>query len=316
MRHFLRGSQRLYREALRWKGLDHPNILPFIGLDTKTFPNSLCMVSPWMEHGTVLQHLNLYSRANVNKLLFEIAQGIQYLHSRNIVHGDLRGVNILIKRDWVPCLADFGLSAFTDLAPGTKSYSLGGGLHWMAPELIDPTRFGLKFVRTPATDIYAFGCVCFELYTGRPPFFELSEAAALFRVIGGERAQRPDGEPRISDDLWSAITTYWAEGPTSRPTIETVLQNPIWPILVERESIQASFEPVPLPQRMSLVRLCGFTYSKETKAPEVSKSATEFVLYEVCVVVRSMLPLTSPLEDLDILPPTYMSSQVYEVRSS
>ncbi|KAJ7619293.1 kinase-like domain-containing protein [Roridomyces roridus] len=238
MRHFLRGSQlrdirlRLCREALVWKDLNHPNILPFIGIDRETFPNSLCMVSPWMENGTVLKYLDVHGRANVNKLLFEIAQGIQYLHSRNVVHGDLRGANILIKEDWVACLADFGLSSFTDTTSKTHTSNRAGSLYWMAPELIDPTRFGLKFVRTPATDIYAFGCVCFEMLTGRPPFSELSETAALFRIIGGERAQRPDGELMISDDLWSAITTYWAEESASRPAIDIVLQNPVWPIPV------------------------------------------------------------------------------------
>ncbi|KAJ7619295.1 kinase-like domain-containing protein [Roridomyces roridus] len=235
MRHFLRGSElrdirlRLCREALVWKDLNHPNILPFIGIDRETFPESLCMVSPWMENGTVLAYLAVHGRANVNKLLFEIAKGIQYLHSRNIVHGDLRGANILIKEDWVACLADFGLSSFTDLTSRTHTSNRAGSLYWMAPELIDPDRFGRKFIRTPATDVYAFGCVCFELYTGRPPFSELSETAALFKIIGGERAQRPVGEPSISDGLWSQITTYWDGDPASRPTIEIVLQNPVWP---------------------------------------------------------------------------------------
>jgi serine/threonine protein kinase len=43
------------------------------------------------------------------------------------------------------------------------STNRGGSLYWMAPELLDPGRFGLKFARTPATDVYAFGCVCFEV---------------------------------------------------------------------------------------------------------------------------------------------------------
>ncbi|KAJ7607424.1 kinase-like domain-containing protein, partial [Roridomyces roridus] len=147
-----------------------------------------------------------------------IAKGIQYLHSRNIVHGDLRGRTGLR-------VADFGLSSFTDLTSRTHTSNRAGiGLYWMAPELIDPDRFGRKFIRTPATDVYAFGCVCFELYTGRPPFSEMSETAALFRIIGGERAQRPVRERSISDGLWREITRYWDGDPASRPTIEVVLQ--------------------------------------------------------------------------------------------
>ncbi|KAJ6554032.1 kinase-like domain-containing protein, partial [Mycena vulgaris] len=102
------------REALVWQHLHHPFILPLIGIDRDTFPPSICMVSPWMEHGTVLKYLNDYGRANVDKLLSEIAQGMQYLHSKNIVHGDLRGANILITHEWSACLADFGLTSFSD----------------------------------------------------------------------------------------------------------------------------------------------------------------------------------------------------------
>ncbi|KAF8155115.1 kinase-like domain-containing protein [Mycena galopus ATCC 62051] len=157
---------KICREALVWRDLKHLHILTFIGIDRETFP-SLALVSPWMEHGTVLHYLDRHGRANVDKLLFQIAQGIEYLHSRNIVHGDLKGANILINDDWTACLADFGLSAFTDVTSMRSSTQRAGSAYWMAPELIDPDRFNCKFVRTPATDVYAFACVCVELYTGR-----------------------------------------------------------------------------------------------------------------------------------------------------
>ncbi|KAJ7620585.1 kinase-like domain-containing protein [Mycena polygramma] len=150
------------REVLVWQRLQHPFILPLIGIDRETFPSSLCMVSQWMEHGTVLKYLNSNGRANVDTLLFEIAQGLQYLHSQNIVHGDLRGGNILITQQWSACLGDFGLTTLTD-ATATHTSHRAGSIRWMAPELLYPERFGQKFVRTPASDVYAFGCVCLEV---------------------------------------------------------------------------------------------------------------------------------------------------------
>ncbi|KAJ7938218.1 kinase-like domain-containing protein [Mycena leptocephala] len=145
--HFMRGADlrrirlKFCREALVWKDLHHPNILPFLGIDQNSFPSSLCMVSPWMEHGTVMNYIQDHGHTNVDKLLYEIAQGLQYLHSRNIVHGDLRGANILIGEDWSACLADFGLSIFSD-ATASMTTNRGGSLYWMAPELMDPDRFG------------------------------------------------------------------------------------------------------------------------------------------------------------------------------
>ncbi|KAJ7772980.1 hypothetical protein DFH07DRAFT_148774 [Mycena maculata] len=241
MRYFVRGAElrriklKFCREALVWRDLHHPHILAFIGIDRDSFPNSLCMVSPWMEHGTVLNYLKDHGHANVDKLLSEIAQGLQYLHSRDIVHGDLRGANILINQDWNACLADFGLSSFSNTTTSMHTSNRSGSIYWMAPELITPERFGLKFARTPASDVYAFGCVCIELYTGRPPFSELSDAAAMFRVINGERAGRPAGTPAMSNILWQRVTECWAENPATRPITELVVQSMAWPPKQESE---------------------------------------------------------------------------------
>jgi serine/threonine protein kinase len=71
--------------------------------------------------------------------------------------------NILISEAWTACLADFGLSALADTTSTLRSTKRSGSIYWMAPELIDPDRFRCKFLRTPATDVYAFGCVCVEV---------------------------------------------------------------------------------------------------------------------------------------------------------
>ncbi|KAF7299977.1 Kinase-like protein [Mycena kentingensis (nom. inval.)] len=227
VRAFLRGDemrrirQQFYREALVWQCLQHPNILPFIGIDRETFPNSLCLVSPWMENGTVLRYLKEHPKTNVDPLLSQVAQGLEYLHSRNIVHGDLRGANILITSEWTACLADFGLTNFTDATSAMSSTThRAGSLRWMAPELIDPDRFGLRFLRTGATDVYAFACVALELYTQRPPFTGISETAAMLRIIEGQRPARP--EPAMSDALWDLVEDCWAHSPGKRPGMQVL----------------------------------------------------------------------------------------------
>ncbi|KAJ7619454.1 kinase-like domain-containing protein [Roridomyces roridus] len=227
MRYFTQTSDlrdirlKLCREALVWKDLHHPNILAFVGIDRESFPGSLCLVSPWMEHGTVLKYLNDHGRENVDKLLFEVAQGLQYLHSHHVVHGDLRGANILINDNWSACLADFGLSVLASATASVHASTRAGSPYWMAPELIDPPRFGCRYARTPASDIYAFGCVCLELYIGRPPFSEHGEVGALLKVVNGERAERP--AEMVSGLLWERITSYWAQIAAKRPLSEVVL---------------------------------------------------------------------------------------------
>jgi serine/threonine protein kinase len=93
-------------------------------------------------------------------------------------------------------------------------------VRWFAPELIAPTEFGCeRFARTPASDVYAYGCVCLEVcpdtdyssaflyfsqfYTGSPPFSDVKpDVAAMLRVIAGERPQRPVG---MSEELWNLV---------------------------------------------------------------------------------------------------------------
>ncbi|KAJ7646718.1 kinase-like domain-containing protein [Roridomyces roridus] len=244
MRYFLEGADlrrinlKFCREALVWKDLHHPYIVPFIGIDRDSFPSSLCMVSPWMKHGTVLSYLK-ENGEQAHRLLFEIAQGLRYLHSRTVVHGDLRGVlpsplsrfecnprppqaNILIDECWSACLSDFGLSSFSDATTSMQTSTRAGSIYWMAPELIAPERFGFKFSRTQASDVYAFACVCVELYAGRPPFSHATEAAALFAVVNGERPPRPSGMP---DTLWRLVSECWSENPRTRPSSTVVAQN-------------------------------------------------------------------------------------------
>lgn len=72
--------------------------------------------------------------------------------------------NILINDEWQACLADFGLTVASEATMATHTSNSHGSTRWMAPELHDPESFGLdRFLRTPASDIYAFACVCLEV---------------------------------------------------------------------------------------------------------------------------------------------------------
>ncbi|KAJ7468568.1 kinase-like domain-containing protein [Mycena latifolia] len=229
MRTFHRGSDlrhfrsKLCQEAIIWKGLSHPNLLPLIGVDQESFLSSLCLVSPWMEHGNVLNYLEKNGRVNVNEILLEIAEGLNYLHSQNIVHGDLRGTNVLIDQHLRACITDFGLSSLSDVPAGNGLEQLGS-LRWMAPELIDPGSYSGQFSPTQASDVYAFGCVCLELYTGQPLFANVSDIKAMFKIMGGLCPERPSTtNPIMTDPVWQLIIRCWDRNWATRPTMEKIL---------------------------------------------------------------------------------------------
>ncbi|KAJ6563664.1 kinase-like domain-containing protein [Mycena vulgaris] len=97
----LKFSKVLLQEVLTWVHLKHIYVLPFLGLDEKFFEGyPPCIITPYMRNGTMNnfvknQNGTLPDR-RAAQLLFETAQGLAYLHSQNIVHGDLRGGNVLI----------------------------------------------------------------------------------------------------------------------------------------------------------------------------------------------------------------------------
>ncbi|KAJ7700552.1 kinase-like domain-containing protein, partial [Mycena metata] len=158
--------QRFYEEALLWKNLKHPNILPFIGLHSEASdlnkPLSMVMVCRWMPNGTIIKYLKDFPETPIVAKVLEIAQGLNYLHSIAVVHGDLHGVspsnNILVDGEGHAQLADFGLACYADAT--TKSSVRRGSVKWMAPELLQPPS---RFQRTRSSDVYALACVINEV---------------------------------------------------------------------------------------------------------------------------------------------------------
>ncbi|KAF8999179.1 kinase-like domain-containing protein [Cyathus striatus] len=225
-----------YKEAILWRHLVHPNLLPFYGIyqlgDTG---GRICLVSPWMSNGNIYQCLQRYPNTNRQHLIMDIARGIAYLHGKSIVHGDLKGANVLISDNGVACLADFGLSSVCidtpSLAWGTKDSSVSrstGTLRWQAPELISledsPT---VKM--TTKSDIYAFACVCYEVFVGKMPFYQFQhDVTVITKVISGQRPLPPKPDSKayqsgLTDWMWSLIEECWDQNPTKRPMISDVV---------------------------------------------------------------------------------------------
>ncbi|KAJ6589590.1 kinase-like domain-containing protein, partial [Mycena capillaripes] len=221
----------LLQEVLAWVHLKHDYVLPFLGLDKKTFEGyPPCIVTPYMRNGTmnhfVKSRNGTFPDRRVDRLVFETAQGLAYLHSKNIVHGDLRGGNVLIDDDEHAQLADFGLAIVTDTTLGTTSTTQRGSLRWMAPELHD---YQLEFKRTEASDVYAFACLCIEIYTGEQPFWSIQQdMAVVIRVLDQKRPPRPsssgppDGTRAMSDRLWDIVEACWTHKPSDRPDMDKV----------------------------------------------------------------------------------------------
>ncbi|KAF9645222.1 kinase-like protein, partial [Thelephora ganbajun] len=85
-------KKKFCREAVAWKHLQHPNILPLLGATISK--SKLCLISEWMDQGNVAQYLEHRENLEVNRieLLVDILDGLAYMHSLHVVHGNLKGV--------------------------------------------------------------------------------------------------------------------------------------------------------------------------------------------------------------------------------
>ncbi|KAG9082547.1 hypothetical protein FS749_006779 [Ceratobasidium sp. UAMH 11750] len=209
--------KNIAREIYAWSKLNHPNILELIGLSK--FQNRISIVSPWMENGTLLAYISKKPEVNRYQLCAQICSGLAYLHESNMVHGDVKGLNILISEGGVAKLTDFGntiLKQYTLEFTGTTGSSKIS-VRWAAPELLNG-----QGTYTKEADIYALGMTFLETVTGKIPFHGKSDLAVCGTVFSGKFPERPEQLDTMEDTnantLWKMMLRCWAHNFVDRPT--------------------------------------------------------------------------------------------------
>eukprot|EP01117_Protostelium_nocturnum_P004555 TRINITY_DN1643_c1_g2_i1.p1 TRINITY_DN1643_c1_g2~~TRINITY_DN1643_c1_g2_i1.p1 ORF type:complete len:1059 (-),score=373.24 TRINITY_DN1643_c1_g2_i1:7-3183(-) len=179
--------------------LKHPNIVKYI--DHIHSKRSIYISMEFMEIGS-LEHMvrkhGVFPEELVSVYMKQILAGLNYLHGEGVVHRDIKAANILVSSDGSVKLADFGVATvLSDKRAGSDEDEFGGTPHWMAPEVITMQS------ATTACDIWSMGCTVIELLTGRPPYWELPLAAALYSIVNEDRPPLPEG---ISSSLKDFLT--------------------------------------------------------------------------------------------------------------
>ncbi|KAF8309177.1 kinase-like domain-containing protein [Cantharellus anzutake] len=153
--------RRLKREIRVWRGLIHPNVVALFGWTSKVIRDniSVSLISTWCDGGDVKSYLRRHPTADRQILIKDTCQGLSYLHSKRIIHGDIKPENIVVmEATGVARLCDFGLSSLLDDLPTyAPSSSVAGTLRFISPELFAGGK------RNEASDIWAFGCAAGEV---------------------------------------------------------------------------------------------------------------------------------------------------------
>ncbi|KAI6008450.1 kinase-like domain-containing protein, partial [Pisolithus marmoratus] len=148
-----------------WSQLQHDNVMPLLGIVTN-FNDTVSMVTEWMERGSTHDYVQDVA-VDPRPLLVDIACSLNYLHDSRIIHGDLKGMNILISGMGHALLTDFRCSCQCSPPPGHDvDPPRGGSLQWLAPENLDMWAINWQ------ADVWAFGMMVLELFLWKNPFHE------------------------------------------------------------------------------------------------------------------------------------------------
>ncbi|KAG9127222.1 hypothetical protein FRC07_000140 [Ceratobasidium sp. 392] len=186
------------RELHIWSKCKHPNVAELMGF--AEFHGQLAMVSLWMENGNLRDFVKENPDVNRLDLCTQMTSGLEHLHLSGIVHGDLKGSNVLISNTRAPILIDFGNAIqsnptmqFTNT--GTKSAMT---TRWAAPEILRGGQVSKE------ADVYALGM----------------DFAIIHAVLNEKKLpDRPEEIPRNSvwgDSLWRVLVNCWSHEPHRR----------------------------------------------------------------------------------------------------
>jgi len=200
------------REFSMLQGVNHPNIVQFLGICDHE--SGVYLITEYVEHGDLFDLL-IFGEEDIGwkakvKIAMQVATAVYYLHSRNIIHRDLKSQNILIGDNRVK-LCDLGLATILE---NKKRMTVCGTDEWMAPEIVAAETYDNK------VDVFSFGIVLTEMITNQPPKKRGFEDRFAFNVPKF-LISVPTDCPQEFSQLAIDCTKY---NPTERPSFKDLVQ--------------------------------------------------------------------------------------------
>ncbi|KAJ0041692.1 hypothetical protein NL108_009460, partial [Boleophthalmus pectinirostris] len=161
----------------------HVNILLFMGYMTK---DNLAIVTQWCEGSSLYKHIHVletnFQMIQRIDIARQTAQGMDYLHAKNIIHRDMKSNNIFLHDGLTVKIGDFGLATVKTRWSGSHQVEQpSGSILWMAPEVIrmqDNNPYSFQ------SDVYSYGIVLFELMTGELPYSQIANRDQIIFMVG------------------------------------------------------------------------------------------------------------------------------------
>lgn len=249
------GAERFLQEIKVTAHLQHPHILPLF--DSGEADSFLFYVMPYVEGESLRDRLNREKQLPIDEAIAitkAVAAALDYAHRHKVIHRDIKPENILL-HDGQPVVADFGIALAVSVAGGTRITETGLSLG--TPQYMSPEQATGDRVLDGRTDIYALGCVLYEMLVGEPPYTGPTTQSIIAKVLTEEprriRALRPALPAQLeaaahqalaklpadrfaSAALFADALSQWR---TSVPSLEATLPTPVIGTRLGRRPINA-----------------------------------------------------------------------------
>ena len=200
----------MLQEARIVSALSHPNIVPLY--DAGEEGGLSYLVFEYVEGRSLAETIREAGKLEIGRAVevaIQLARAVAYAHERNVLHRDIKPANVMITRDGVPRLMDFGIASHPAIAAASSRMLVGTPSH-MAPEYI------AEGVYLASSDLYALGVVLYELLTGEPPFVSGESGETVRRTVFEDPAPPSRRNEAIDERLDALLMKALAKRPAER----------------------------------------------------------------------------------------------------
>ncbi|KAF8696405.1 hypothetical protein HU200_037319 [Digitaria exilis] len=197
--------------------LHHPNVIKLVGACSS--PPVFCVITEFLSGGSLRSFLHKLDHKalpldKIIKISLDIAHGMAYIHSKGVVHRDVKPENIIFDEEFCAKIVDFGISCEEEYCDPLANDT--GTFRWMAPEMMKHKSYGRK------VDVYSFGLILWEMFSGSIPYEELNPFQAAFAVF--DKNVRPAIPASCPGPVRLLIAQCWASHPEKRPDFFQIVQ--------------------------------------------------------------------------------------------